>query len=179
MTDQEQAPLDLAAIEQELHDALDDRQYARWAKFRGWALVTALKARDERYQELLELARRESTWRDAIDEVLQLRDDLARVEAERNQYLDALSKATIKLGELSMAQARIAELEGSLRPYIEQHCEVWADGEMGFEACTFCDAPQRPISSALIDVDPFPHEPGCHYLRARAALAKPQTPSAS
>lgn len=180
--DQEQAPFDLAVGERLLAASQDmllpwDWRRERWELFVEWlrnngeALVAALKARDEQNKELshtLELIRTRELefihrWRghEPIERYLRqpdygelldfLQADLARVEAERDQYRHAID---VMFPDHAL-QARIAELEGSLRALYGTHSIPFGSSERDGPCwCGDCE-------------------------RARANLAEPQTPTAS
>lgn len=89
------------------------------------AMVTALKARDGRIAELLAIKAPTQIEQDQVIEIEQLRADLARVEAESKHNGELATGYFKSMGEyatqLTAAQARIAELEGSLRGVYETH----------------------------------------------------------
>lgn len=136
MTDQEQAPVDLAEGERllaayktawnandgytkEMRDAED--AWHMWLELNGRALVTALQAA----QQALVDWRQDTEWREmqaTLDlqrlMIETLRDDLARVEAERDQAISDnngnAGHAVILGVRLREAQARNAELEAAV-----------------------------------------------------------------
>lgn len=190
VTDQEQAPLDSALLDRVQAMAKRDRDTGDGESLVSSAvlydLVAALKAAQQRYQTLLELARVESTWRDAIDEVLQLRDDLARVEADAKKWQEEAEQIHREDTELESryeaALARIADLEVAVDmtpDYLGRTKLVYATEVIGLRKDLATERNRiAELEGSLREcIELYATSPYEAKERARAVLA--QTPSAS